>query len=205
MAIRQIGARGLLFTESELVCWRIYRVFQRRQLITDVLDWGNVFWPRLLRRLQWPEAFWLKLVQLLLVIAVWPLLLVGALIQMLMRLIWFPARFLVTFLTPGSLQAPGEKSLLGIHNAFVSASISSISLSEALYVNCVDTWIAQLYGAETAKLKNLNAYIEQLEKERSGLNMEVNLEASLRDEVVVARERLSRDLGHYLVEESKAA
>jgi hypothetical protein len=205
MAIRQIGKRGLLFTQSELVCWQIYRLYQRRQLRSDLMAWGDVFWPRFLRHLSWPEAYALKLIQLLIILAVWPMLLIGALLQMLAKWLWFPARFLATFFTPKTLHAPGEKSLLGLHNAFVSASVSSVSLSDALYIDCIDEWVEQLYGPEVAAKRSLSVYLRQLEDERRGLTLEVNLEASLRDELAVARERLSRDLGHYLIDECKVA
>ncbi len=200
MAIERVGAQGVLVTQEELSCWRIYRRYQRQQLFKDAMALDLVLWPLFLRHLQWPLSLFMRCIQALLVVGVWPLLFIGALIRLLVNWLMFPARLIATLITPNQFQAPGEKSLLGLHNAFACLGISSIVLSEPLYIACIDEWIGLLYGDQVAKDKSLGMYICRVERERAELDASEPLGASLRDEVTVARERLSRDLGHYLVE-----
>ncbi len=200
MAIERVGAQGVLVTQEELSCWRIYRRYQRQQLFKDAMALDLVLWPLFLRHLQWPLSLFTRCIQALLVVGVWPLLFIGALIRLLVNWLMFPARLIATLITPNQFQAPGEKSLLGLHNAFACLGISSIVLSEPLYIACIDEWIGLLYGDQVAKDKSLGMYICRVERERAELDASEPLGASLRDEVTVARERLSRDLGHYLVE-----
>jgi hypothetical protein len=200
MAIKRVGTQGVLVTQEELSCWRIYRRYQRQQLFKDAAALDLVVWPLFLRHLQWPISPFVRCIQALLVMGVWPLLFIGALTRLLVNWLMFPARFIATLITPNQLQAPGEKSLLGLHNAFACLGISSIVLSEPLYIACFDEWIGLLYGDQVAKDKSLGMYIRRVERERAEMEVSKPLEASLRDEVAVARERLSRDLGHYLVD-----
>lgn len=200
MAIKRVGTQGVLVTQQELSCWRIYRRYQRQQLVKEALALDRLVWPLFLRRLQWPGSPGMRFIQSLLIVAVWPVLFVGALIRLLASWITFPAKLIATFITPKQFQAPGEKSLLGLHNAFASLGISSIVLSESLYIACVDEWVGLLYGEQVARERTLGSYIQRVERERDELECSEPLGASLRDEVTVARERLSRDLGHYLVE-----
>ncbi len=200
MAIKRVGTQGVLVTQEELSCWRIYRRYQRQQLFKDVMALDLVAWPLFLRQLQWPASPIMRGIQALLVVGVWPLLFVGAFIRLFASWLTFPARLIATLITPNKLQAPGEKSLMGLHNAFACLGISSIVLSEPLYIACIDEWIGLLYGEQIAKDKSLGMYIHRVECERAELDASEPLGASLRDEVTVARERLSRDLGHYLVE-----
>ncbi len=200
MAIKRVGTQGVLVTQEELSCWRIYRRYQRQQLFKEALALDCLVWPLFLRRLEWPDSLAMKFIQSLLIIGVWPVLFVGALIRLLACWFTFPARLIATFITPKQFQAPGEKSLLGLHNAFACLGISSIVLSASLSNACVNEWVGLLYGEQVARERTLDSYIQRVERERDELECSEPLGASLRDEVTVARERLSRDLGHYLVE-----
>ncbi|GAB1259789.1 hypothetical protein [Aurantivibrio plasticivorans] len=114
----------------------------------------------------------------------------------LFHLVAFPFRYFSTFVIPGDLAAPGEKSLVGIHNAF--AKYNTLGVDD--YVDCMNEWITVLFGKDALEKHNLSGY---LEAEVSRLRIERKHQAdsefapTVRSLLANRRERLSRALGHY--------
>ncbi|GAB3106692.1 hypothetical protein GCM10027217_32370 [Pseudomaricurvus hydrocarbonicus] len=141
----------------------------------------------------WSEHGRSRMLQAIILICVWPLIILWGAGCYLFWLIRFPHDYLLTHTVPAALRAPGEKTLLGLHHAFGAVS----ELSEADYFLCVDGWIALLFGQGKERGKTLSQRVEQVSRQRQ--QMGVTDQSGLRSAVTVARDQLSRDLGHYLL------
>ncbi|MGH1372919.1 MAG: hypothetical protein ACRBBW_12825 [Cellvibrionaceae bacterium] len=193
--IKVIGKQGVLLTDQEFQCYRYARRLRQRALWRKIYSVHRILWPELLDSVDWSPVLWRKLSQLAVLMLVWPLIVVWGLAVYLLALVQFPFKLFQTWLVPDSLRAPGEKTLMGIHNAFSSA----IDLSQADYIECIDGWVSILFGATIALDKNLSIYLLQVSSERKDIDHRTGAVAEgLRSNLSVAREYLSRDLGHYL-------
>jgi len=130
-------------------------------------------------------------------LALWPLLVLGGLFRLCGNLLLLPSGLMACYQVPKELRSPGEKSLIGIVNAFHPV----LDLDEDDYIRCMNGWVSILYGDAVALESNLSVYLTRLREQQKGLRDDSDgpSKAARRD-LVIARERLSKDLGHYLVD-----
>jgi len=192
--MQKLGGR-VLVTSEEAACYRLAQAYRRRQLWRDVASLRAVFWPVFLDELAWSDIWWRRSGQLLMLLVLWPLLVLGGGFRLCGNLLLLPSRLLACYQVPQDLRSPGEKSLIGITNAFTPV----LDLSEEDYIRCVNRWVSILYGEEVALEHNLSVYLVRL-KQQKGLRGSSAQSNGARRDLVVARERLSKDLGHYLAD-----
>lgn len=193
--IKVIGKQGVLLTDQEFQCYRLAKRLRQRALWRTIFSVYRIVWPELLDSVEWSSVLWRKLMQLIVLATVWPLIVLWGLAVYLIGLIKFPFKLLQTWLVPSTLRAPGEKTLMGIHNAFGPV----LDLEQGDYIECIDGWVSILFGAGVALDKNLSIYLLQVSSERKDIDHRTGAVAEgLRSNLSVAREYLSRDLGHYL-------
>lgn len=193
--IKVIGKQGVLLTDQEFQCYGLAKHLRRRALLRTLLAIYRIVWPEILDSIEWSSTAWRRALQLLLLGLLWPLVALWGLSVYLLAAIKFPFKYLQTWLVPVNLRAPGEKTLTGIHNAFGPA----LELDQADYIECIDGWVLILFGATTALDKNLSIYLLQVSSERKDIDPRTGKVAEgLRSNLSVARDYLSRDLGHYL-------
>lgn len=199
--VKNLG-HDVLLTQAELDCYCLALRFKRRSLVCEIFNVCAPLKYLLKLRLAWAKRPLSAVFQCLLMLALLPVLLLGQFFLCLYRLILFPFKYLLTFRLPRDLAAPGEKNMAGIHNAFSHY----FHFPVAVYVECFDGWIEILYGAELRGMHNLSA---QLEAERLRCAMgEGNVHCADGEDYIRAflgraRERLTRNLGHYLCEASE--
>jgi len=194
--MRKLGGR-VLVTKEEAACYRLAQVYRQRKLWRGVLSIRALLWPVFLDELAWSDIWWRRVGQLLMLLALWPLLFLGGLFRLFGNLLLMPSRLLACYQVPKDLRSPGEKSLIGIANAFSPV----LDLDEEDYIRCVNRWVSILYGDELALERNLNVYLARLKLQQKGLRDGSNRHSKgARRDLVIARERLSKDLGHYLVD-----
>lgn len=194
--ITVIGRQGVLLTNRESQCYDVAQRQRRLALKRRIVGLHRIFWPAIMDNVGWSAQWWRLGLQALLLLALWPLLTFWGLISYLARLIQFPYHYWQTMRVPAALKAPGEKTLIGIHNAFGSV----LEMDEADYIECLDRWVECLFGPEIAKEKRLSLYLAKLSGERKDIDYRTGAVAKgLRSNLSVAREYLSKDLGHYLV------
>jgi len=163
----------------------------------SVLSVRSLLWPVFLDELEWSNIWWRRSGQLLMLLTLWPLLVLGGLFRLCGNLLLLPSRLLACYQVPKGLRSPGEKSLIGIANAFHPA----LDLEDDDYIRCINRWVSILYGAEVALKSNLSVYLTRLRVQQKGLRDDSGGSSkAARRYLVVARERLSKDLGHYLVD-----
>ncbi|GAA5317240.1 MAG: hypothetical protein AseanaTS_24440 [Candidatus Pelagadaptatus aseana] len=138
------------------------------------------------------------LLQGLIFLLLWPGIILWGLAEYLLLLLKSPGMLLSTYRAPEGVRSPGEKSLVGMHNAFQDI----LEMPNSVYIRCVDSWLPVLFGSVQPG-KTLREYvaIERL-KQQKVYDSQFELAGQLRCEIAVARENLSRDLGHYLVKSS---
>ena len=194
-AIRKLGKHGVLLSRSEFACFHIARRYQRHTLRRQVLALDHLLWPRALDRLRWSSSPLRRCGQGLVLAVSLPFIVIGQLLGRLLGLLLFPFRYARTFAIPRGLAAPGEKTLVGIHNAFARF----FDLPPEAYINCVDEWIRALYGCERSLREYLSATVvaEGVAESAAEGTAETDLSPSMRSYIAVARERLSKELGNY--------
>ncbi len=193
--IKVIGKQGVLLTDQEFQCYRYAKQLRRRALWRGVRAIQRILWPELLDNVEWSRVFWRKFLQLFILTLMWPIIALWGLAVYLVTLVKFPFKLFQTWLVPSTLRAPGEKTLVGIHNAFNSV----LDLEQSDYIECINGWVSILFGASVALDKNLSIYLLQVSSERKDIDHRTGAVAEgLRSNLSVAREYLSRDLGHYL-------
>lgn len=193
--IKVIGKQGVLLTDQEFQCYRLAKHLRQRALLRTILAIYRIVWPEILDSIEWSSTPWRMALQLLLLGLLWPLVALWGFSLYLFSVIQFPFKYLQTWLVPANLRAPGEKTLIGIHNAFAPA----LELDQADYIECIDGWVSILFGEQTALDKNLSIYLLQVSSERKDIDPRTGAVAEgLRSNLSVARDYLSRDLGHYL-------
>lgn len=194
--MKKLGGR-VLVTQEEASCYRLAQAYRRRKLWQGVLSLRSVLWPVFLDELEWSDVWWRRCGQLLMLMALWPLLVLGGLFRLFGNLLLLPSRLLACYQVPKGLRSPGEKSLVGIINAFYPV----LDLDDEDYIRCINRWVSTLYGDKLALERNLSVYLLQLKQQKQDLHDEsYDPSKGARRDLVVARERLSKDLGHYLVD-----
>ncbi len=193
--IKVIGKQGVLLTDQEFQCYRYAKQLRQRALWRTVYSVHRIFWPELLDAIEWSTVPWRRLTQFFVLTLVWPVIMLWGLGVYLVALIKFPFKLFQTWLVPNALRAPGEKTLIGIHNAFSPV----LDLDQTDYIECINGWVAILFGDGIALDRNLSIYLLQVSSERKDIDHRTGAVAEgLRSNLSVAREYLSRDLGHYL-------
>ncbi|WP_439134922.1 hypothetical protein [Pseudomaricurvus sp.] len=190
--------QGLLLAPEEMRCYQYAQNLRQRALKRRLGSIKRIVWPRLVRELSWSEVHWRRILQGVCLALVWPLIILGGLIHYLWNLMVFPFLYFQTLSLPKGLKAPGEKTLMGMNNAFQPV----LTLNERDYIECLDQWVVILFGADVSKEKSLSIYLSTVAGERRATlgSAEVanSCENGLRSNLFIARQRLSRDLGHYL-------
>lgn len=193
--MQKLGGR-VLVTKEEAACYRLAQAYRRRQLWRGVLSIRSVLWPVFLDELAWSGIWWRRAGQLLMLLALWPLLVLGGLFRFCGNLLLMPSRLIACYQVPKDLRSPGEKSLIGIANAFSPV----LDLPEQDYIRCVNRWVSILYGDGVALKRNLSVYLVDLKRQQKGFRDVPSQSKGARRDLVIARERLSKDLGHYLAD-----
>ena len=184
-----LGRQGLLLTEAESRCFYIARDYQRRSLLRSLAPVELRRWRAGFNKLGWSKNPLVLAIQwLVLLIALVPML-VWLAVKSCVRILLFPIRYLRTYTVPKDLRAPGEKTLVGIHNAFSR----HLNLSAADYVACINDWIRILYGQETVMGHDLERFVDD-EREKY---QDRGVAATTRSLLAISREKLSKQLGHY--------
>ena len=183
-----------LLSEAEAACFDIARKYQRKAILAGVIDLERLFWPANVARLTWSEGSFRFLVQCAILVVYLPLNTFFQLLKSLHSLVMLPFRLAATLFTPSGLHAPGEKNLVGLYNAF----FPYLELKPEDAVACLDDWVPVLYGGAKAQQYKLARYAddERLKQLRAAEQSGV-MAASFRSFRAIARERLSKDLGHY--------
>lgn len=183
-----------LLSEAEAECFSIAGKYQRRALIAGLIDFNRLFWPANIKRLSWSKDGARFLVQCLVLVIYIPLNALFYSLKALHNLLLFPFRFVGSFFKPSGLHSPGEKNLVGLYNAF----FPFLALSPDDAVSCIDDWVPVLYGQLKSNKHKLAQYVadERLKQLKAAQQSGV-MAASFRSFRAIARERLSKDLGHY--------
>ncbi|UTA46378.1 hypothetical protein L1F30_09340 [Simiduia sp. 21SJ11W-1] len=183
-----------LLSEAESACFDVARRYHRRRLVADLVDVKAMLWPRNLKRLSWSDDGMRFLVQCLVLVVYLPFNFLYQLLVTLQNLLLFPFKYLASWFTPQALHAPGEKNLVGLYNAF----FPFLSLSPDDAVACIDEWVPILYGSAKARAHRLARYVDDERiKQMKVAKQSGVMAASFRSYRAIARERLSKDLGHY--------
>lgn len=187
-----MGSQQVLLTEAESRCFYIARDYQRKFLLRSLVPEELQQWRMGYNKLGWSKnPFVLAAQWMVLVLAVVPMC-VWLVLKCCSRLLVFPIRYLRTFTVPKNLKAPGEKTLVGIHNAFSG----HLNLGAGDYIACINDWIKVLYGEEISAHYNLEN-IMNVELGRHRQFSGHALSTAMRPLVAVSREKLSKQLGHY--------
>lgn len=184
-----------LLTEVEVECFEIGRQLQRKALCKKSFDGAGFFRAISMSSLSWSKTPWRFTVQLFLYLVFLPINIVWQLLKQCWLWMLFPFRFIGTFLPPRGFNAPGEKTLQGIHNQFTPY----FGLQGRDYIECINRWVKVLYGLDKAKYHNFARYLHQ-ERRRlkdQGVNDPSFLAVTYRNQLSAARQRLSNDLGNY--------
>jgi hypothetical protein len=186
-----------MLTTEEFQCLKIAQRYQRHFSWVCVLSIYRIFWPHLINRIQWSTEWWRFFSQSLILMILWPVFIIIGLFEYLMVLIRFPQKFISTFRYHSSLRSPGEKSLVGINNAFSVL----VDLPREYYIRCMDEWIGALYGEDVLAKKSFSLYVFQAKgPNNSASKAESTFNSNMRSDLVVARQGLSLELGHYLLD-----
>ncbi len=188
---KKVGAKNVLLTEPEYQCYQQVKKIQRRQLIQDLIAPEHLAW---IQRLSWARSGLGLVLQLIIFIPLLPFIIVWGLLGYLFSVVKFPFLWISTFRTPSNLSAPGEKNLVGMHNAlgrYLSVSVDN-------YIDCVDCWIRYLYGSEKAVKQNFRQTLSPILIDTLNITLETKMDdAVVRRYLAQAREQLSKKLGHY--------
>lgn len=193
--VKELNFSGTLLTEQESECLRAGRQLQRKALIAYSFNGSGFFNALRMTSLSWSRSPWRFVLQLALYWLCLPFVLIGQLLRQSWLWLLFPFRYVGTFFLSDSIQAPGEKTLDGIHHQFSPY----LNLKGRDYIQCVNLWVKILYGPEKAKYHNFARYLHQ-ERRRlqdQGINDPAFLAVTYRKQITEARARLSRDLGNY--------
>ena len=191
--IRTVGSQQILLTEAETRCFYIARDYQRKSLRRALLPLDLQQWRAGFNRLGWSKTPLVLTAQCLILLLAFVPMLVWLLGKSVVSLIAFPFRYAQTFFVPKDLNAPGEKTLVGIHNAFNR----HLNLSASDYVACINDWIKVLYGEEASRRLNFDQAIKVEINKKINQHANSDLAATTRSMVAVMREKVSKELGHY--------
>ena len=123
-----------------------------------------------------------------------PLYVVYRAIKLVYYVLRYPYDYLATVWLPVGLRSPGERNIQGIHNSFSHF----FDLPADLYVSCIDEWVKILYGMDALKAHRMEFYLdlERMQEAREA-HKDLDFGGQIRSSVNVAREQLSKALGHY--------
>lgn len=191
--LRQIGRTKTLLTESESQCFSIARDYQRKHLIRSLVPEEFKHWTAGFKNLGWSKNPLVLAIQASILLLAIPPISVWLVFKCTLRLLAFPVRYVKTYITPKDLAAPGEKTLVGMHNAFSR----HLCLGAVDSIACLNDWVKILYGERACQQYQtkvwLNPEISKLEHPVGN-----DLSPALRSVVAVSREKLSKQLGHYV-------
>lgn len=194
---------NVMLTAKECRCYRIAQGYRRQFLLHGVLSVYRIVWPRLLSRVSWSRDWSRRVAQiiLLLLLLLWPVIVLWGLLEYVILLVRFPAELIGTYRVPKTVRSPGEKTLAGIHNAFQQV----LELPDGMYIRCIDDWLPILFG-ERGEGQLMVEFVErERQRQRAVEVSEFQLAAQMRSELAVAREKLSKRLGHYLSDQNAEA
>ena len=127
-------------------------------------------------------------------IVLWPIIILWGVAEYLLYLLKSPALLMSTYRVPDGIRSPGEKSLVGIHNAFLEV----LDMPEPLYIRCVDEWVIVLFANKNKYGLSLSEYVNKERDRQTKASHDLDqFVGPFRNIISVARESLSRDLGHY--------
>lgn len=190
--LKKVGSGNTLLTDAEYRCFFVARTFQRKHLVRTLIPREIKRWRKGLRTLGWSRNPFIFIVQFLVIcFAAIPMSL-WVILKGIGLLLVFPFRYIGSFITPKSLQAPGEKTLVGIHNAFSKY----IQLGTIDTIACLKEWIEILYGDRASQHHEVKTWMEQETIKLKQQNSD-ELTPAMRSLVAVSREKLSKQLGHY--------
>ena len=178
-----------IMTLAEKACFDAARGLQREEILSN-FKWA--FLPTLpLYKDAMRHSVPTRFIYFSVLLVGLPLILLFWFIQLVFTILIFPYRYLSTFFLPPGFKPPGERNIQGMHTAFSKY----VDLSTERYVKCVNKWIKILYGKKAAKQYQLQRYFDSrlLEQDDPGGVTANHLRNSLR----LAREKVSKELGHY--------
>ncbi len=187
--IKSLGLHHILLTEEESRCFWVAREYQRKTLRRRLFVGGGYLWADW-KSLEWSKNPLVLLVQCLAFMLLAPLFLLQLLLKKVIQALLFPFEYGKTYCVPASLAAPGEKTLAGLHHAFAP----HVPMGMREYVSCLTDWISILYGPQAAQQFNVKHYLQAHALESAGT---IEMNPALRTMVTVARDQLSKELGHY--------
>ncbi len=194
------GMKSLVFsdtllTEGQIECFEVGRQLQRRALIKRSFDGRGFLNSLTMSSLSWSRSSWCFALQLLVYLLCLPVNAVWQIVKQLWLWMLFPFRYMATYMPPRGFNAPGEKTLQGIHYQFTPY----FELQGHDYIECINRWVKILYGLDKAKYHNFARYLHQERKrlKDQGVNDPSFLAVTYRNQLSAARQRLSKDLGNY--------
>ncbi len=192
---------NVMLTAKERRCYRVAQGYRRQFLLRGVFSVYRIVWPYLLSRVAWSRDWWRRAAQFILLLLLWPLIVLWGLLEYMVLLVRFPVEFIGTYRVPKTVRSPGEKTLAGIHNAFQQV----LELPEGMYIRCIDDWLPILFG-KRGEGQLMMAFVDrERQRQRAAEVSEFQLAAQMRSELAVAREKLSKRLGHYLSNQNAEA
>jgi hypothetical protein len=197
--IHSLKNQSLMLTPEEFQCYKIAQSYRRKAVLLSLLSIHRIFWPSFVSRIAWSQG-WRLLVQGLIFLLLWPGIILWGIAEYLLLLLKSPWLLLGTFRVPKGVRSPGEKSLVGIHNAFQDV----LDMPNSMYIHCIDSWLVVLFGALQPGA-TLREYVKiEQDRKQEVVESQFELAGQLRCEIAVARENLSRDLGHYLIDKAQS-
>ena len=194
--MRALKKSKVMLTAKERRCYRVAQGYRRQFLVYGVLAIYRIIWPRLLSRVLWSRQWWRRAAQILVLLLLWPAIALWGLLEYVLLLLRFPAALADTYKVPKAVRSPGEKTLVGIHSAFQHI----LDLPDGMYVCCIDEWLPILFGAR-GEGQLMAQYVEREHQRQQAVEVsEFQLAAQMRSELAIAREKLSKRLGHYLAD-----
>lgn len=175
-------------TEAEEACFRAARELQREEILSQFQQQLRPVLPFF--KYAKYQSLPIRIIYFLLILIVLPLLLLIWIVRIALNLIQLPFHYGATYFLPKDFRPPGERNIQGMHSAFTPY----VNLSPIHYIECFNTWIKLLYGEQAALEYQLENYFDvKLLREKPVGDEAIHLRNSLR----IARERISRELGHY--------
>lgn len=183
--------RQILLTKPEYQCYRVVQQVRRKQLIDDLAFARSL---PLTDRLVWAKQGFRLFLQVLVFVVLVPFLVLWNLLSYVVKLLRFPVLWCATYLVPRGLVPPGEKNIVGMHNAFGRY----LNVNLANYTECVEQWVKLLYGEEQAQQYSFNDTLWCQLEGVSGVTPQTSInDIVIRRYLAAARETLSKKLGYY--------
>lgn len=181
-----------VMTRKEAECFRALTRWQRCYYGRQFL---SAFAPPLPLKVDFQSASFLTtFIFVGLLIAFSPFILCAWLIKSIYCTLQYPARLILSYIKPRDLRAPGERNLQGLHYQFARY----IDLPPELYLQCLDEWVAILYGVEKIPSYSIKRYLDaEYLLHRQRIDHGHTTAELVLSQISIAREELSRELGNY--------